>query len=187
MILWRALGWPGHDAARLERRGARWRLRGTAVLAQEGQPCRLDYYVVCDDAWRTRSARVAGWVGGEPVRIEISADAAGIWRLNGAECPAVEGCTDVDLAFTPATNLLPIRRLALAVGGEAPVRAAWLRFPELTLEPLEQVYRRTGERVYRYESGGGTFTADLQVNEAGFVTLYPGLWRAEAQIPSPEP
>lgn len=179
-ILWRALQWPGHEASRLTHRDGRWELGGTAVLVEDGQPCRLDYLVVCDGEWRTLSATVDGWVGGEPVRFDIAADAAGRWRLNGAECPAVEGCTDVDLAFSPSTNLLPIRRLRLAVGEEAPVRTAWLRFPGFAFEVLEQVYRRTGEAAYRYESNGGRFAAELRVNEAGLVTGYEDLWQAEA-------
>jgi hypothetical protein len=179
-ILWRALEWPGHDAARLAWRDGRWELGGTAVLAEAGQPCRLDYRVVCDAEWRTLSATVDGWVGDEPVRIEITADGAGGWRVNGAECPAVQGCTDVDLAFSPSTNLLPLRRLRLAVGAEAPVRAAWLRFPGFRFEPLDQVYRRTDGAAYRYESNGGRFTAELRVNDAVFVTGYEGLWQAEA-------
>jgi hypothetical protein len=100
--------------------------------------------------------------------------------LNAVSCPAVRGCVDIDLGFSPATNLLPIRRLALNIGKEAEVRAAWLSFPALTFEVLPQVYRRVGETTYRYESGGGTFVRELQVNAVGFVTSYPGLWQAEA-------
>jgi hypothetical protein len=85
----------------------------------------------------------------------------------------------VDLGFTPSTNTLPIRRLTLAVGASAPVRAAWLRFPELTLESLEQVYLRTAERTYRYESAGGQFVAVLEVGAAGLVSRYGDYWRAE--------
>jgi len=92
----------------------------------------------------------------------------------------VAGCIDLDLNFSPSTNLLPIRRLSLTVGEEASVRAAWLRFPSFTLEPLEQIYRRTGATTYVYESAGGRFVRELIVNEAGFVTLYPGIWQAEA-------
>jgi hypothetical protein len=76
--------------------------------------------------------------------------------------------------------LLPIRRLNLAIGEQARVRAAWLRFPGFALEPLEQIYRRTGVTTYQYESGGGRFTTELRVNEAGFVTDYPNLWAFEA-------
>ena len=93
--------------------------------------------------------------------------------------PAVQGCVDLDLNFSPSTNLLPIRRLSLEVGQEAEVRAAWLRFPSFKLEPHSQVYRRLDEFTYRYSSRGGEFVADLTVNECGLVTTYPGLWEAE--------
>jgi len=61
------------------------------------------------------------------------------------------------------------------------VRAAWLRFPSFALEPLEQSYRRVTESRYRYESAGARFVAELEVNAAGFVTLYPGFCHVEAE------
>ncbi len=100
--------------------------------------------------------------------------------MNGTECPAVAGCIDIDLGFSPSTNLLPIRRLALSVGEEAKVKAAWLPFPSLEFEVLSQIYRRDAERTYRYESGGGIFVSVLEVNAAGLVTSYRGLWQAES-------
>lgn len=151
-------------------------LAGTAVFAHAGEPCRLDYRITCDHGFRTRTTVVNGWVGDHDVDLIIEADGAGGWRLNGAECPQVEGCVDVDLNFSPSTNLLPIRRLGLAVGEEAEVRAAWLRFPDFVMEPLLQVYRRTGDRAYHYESGGGEFVSELEVDEAGFVIRYGGLF-----------
>lgn len=180
-ILWRRLDLPGFESARLWAQGPEPRIHGTAVFLEGELPCRLDYRVVCDPQWRTRSATVSGWMGNEAVEIELLAG-SGSWRLNGVEQAAVAGCLDVDLSFSPSTNLLPIRRLSLAVGQEAPVRAAWLRFPELVLETLEQTYRRLDDRTYRYESGGGTFMAELEVDELGLVTRYPGLWEAEARL-----
>jgi hypothetical protein len=112
------------------------------------------------------------------VAVEVSS-ASGRWLLDGSEAPAVAGCVDLDLQFSPSTNLLPIRRLDLAVGASAPVRAAWLRFPSFALEPLDQLYRRTGPTSYRYESADGTFVRDLRVNDTGFVVDYPGLWEVE--------
>jgi hypothetical protein len=178
-ILWRRLDGSGHESCRLAFRDPEWRLEGSAVFAHEGRACRLDYLVVCDASWQTISGKVAGWVGEEEVEIEIDADAARGWRLNGKECPEAAGCTDLDLNFSPSTNLLPIRRLGLDVGQEAEVRAAWLRFPSFRLEPLAQTYRRAGVATYVYESAGGSFVAELSVNEAGFVTLYPNFWQAE--------
>lgn len=178
-MLWRRVDMPGHEAARLLRDEQHWHLAGTAVFAHEGRPCRLDYRIVCDEGWRTLSAGVSGWVGPREVEVEIEADSGGRWLLNGSECADVAGCVDVDLNFSPSTNLLPIRRLRLGVGEEARVRAAWLRFPGFRLEPLEQVYRRLDETTYRYESAGGRFVRDLPVNEAGFVVRYPEIWEPE--------
>lgn len=179
-ILWRRLDLPGHEAARLDRQAPNWRLSGTAVFVQDVQPCRLDYVVVCDPRWQTLSVSVAGWLGQEAIALELLADGERRWWLNGNERPEVAGCLDIDLSFSPSTNLLPIRRLGLAVGESAEVTAAWLRFPELTLEPFRQIYRRMAAETYRFASADGEFVRDLTVNAAGLVTEYPGLWQMEA-------
>ena len=178
-ILWRAIYWPGHEACRLYRVNSDWRLEGTAVFLYEGRNCRLSYSIVCDAIWHTRSAEVLGWFGDEEINLELSVDAMCRWQVNGVVKPAVDGCVDLDLNFSPSTNLLPIRRLNLEVGRQAEVKAAWLRFPSFELEPLSQVYERLGEFKYRYSNRRGNFAADLTVNKVGFVTVYPQLWEVE--------
>lgn len=177
-IIWRRLDKPGHESARVFFAEACPHLTGTAVFAHDHQPCRLDYWIECDSQWQSLSGKITGWVGSEVIASEISVD-AGRWWLNGRECAQVEGCIDLDLNFSPVTNLLPIRRLNLVVGQEATVRAAWLRFPSFEFEPLEQIYRRVSNSTYRYESAGGKFVAELEVDEVGLVTLYPNFWQAE--------
>jgi hypothetical protein len=172
---------PGHEAARLVPEGGGWRLSGTAVFAHDGRPCRLDYTVSCRADWSTASASVSGRVGDELIHVQIEADERRNWRMNGAPVPPVAGCTDVDLNFSPSTNLLPIRRLALSIGDEADVSSAWLRFPSFALERLDQKYRRIERSRYRYESAGGRFSAELEVNAAGFVTRYADIWHAEME------
>jgi hypothetical protein len=161
-------------------REAGWELSGTAVFVYERRGCRLDYVIACDVAWRTVTAQVNGWVGDDAVDVAISVDTEGRWWMNEHSVPEVAGAIDVDLNFSPSTNLLPIRRLKLDVGRSAPVRAAWLRFPSFALEPFEQTYTRLGPTAYRYESAGG-FTADLEVDETGFVTHYGDVWTTEAR------
>lgn len=73
----------------------------------------------------------------------------------------LDGCFDIDLGFSSLTNTLPIRRLKLEVGASWPVRAAWVPVPGFDL----------------YESGGGRFVADLEVDEESLVIEYPGFWR----------
>lgn len=176
-ILWTRVDGSGQEAARLDETAQGHELSGSAVFVEDALPVRLDYQIVCDDDWRTRSASVRGWLGPKAVDIAISAD-DGRWLMNGAIVDAVHGCIDVDLNFSPSTNLLPIRRLALEPGQSALVRAAWLRFPSFRLEVLEQTYRRLANDVYEYESG--SFKARITVNDAGLPTEYAGVWRAVA-------
>src|SRR5262249_31044150 len=161
---------------RLFSQGAKWHLEGTTVFSYLHQPCALSYSVVCKENWNTMSARVTGWVADTAVDIDLAVDREHCWRLNGIDQPAVTGCIDVDLNFSPSTNLLPIRRLNLPVGHQRLVKAAWLKFPSFALEPLSQVYSRIDESTYRYESGAGQFTADLRVDPVGFVKDYPAIW-----------
>ena len=181
-ILWRRLDQAGHEAARLVETASGYALDGSAVFAEAGAPCRLNYRIVCDANWRTGSANVHGWIGTRGVALDITADAQRRWFVNGIECADALGCEDLDLSFSPLTNLLPIRRLRLKVGARAAVRAAWLRFPECRIEPLDQLYERAGDLAYRYESGGGSFVTVLQVNPAGFITHYPDLWTCESSL-----
>ena len=71
-----------------------------------------------------------------------------------------------------------IRRLGLGLGQEASSRAAWLRLPDLALEPLEQSYRRVGEHAYEYHAPG--YTGLLEVDATGMIARYPGRWEREA-------
>ena len=178
-ILWRRIDLPGHEACRVFQLDGEWWLSGTAVFSSDNRPCLLSYYVVCDSTWNTRRGGVSGWLGDDvPVEISIEANDHH-WRLNGVEVPTAHGCTDLDLNFSPSTNLIPIRRLKLDVGQHAQINAAWLRFPTLELEPLSQIYTRLDQFTYRYSSADGSFVRELTVNEDGFVTHYPGLWEVE--------
>lgn len=180
-ILWRRLDLPGHDAAALTRTPDGWHLSGVAVLARTNRPCRLEYEIDCDSHWLTRRCTLAGYVGAATVTLDVARDSAGSWIVGGAPAAGLKGCDDIDFGFTPATNLLPIRRLELSVGAKAAVRAAWVRFPELTLEVLDQVYARLADDRYLYESAGGSFRRELRVDDVGFVLDYPDFWRAEAR------
>lgn len=178
---WRRLDVPGHEEARIEQIASGWRLTGQLEADEASVRARLSYEIECERDWRTRQAIITGSASGAPTRFEFDADGKGHWRLNGAPLPLVEGALDIDLGFTPATNLLPIRRLDLAVGESADVRTAWLRFPELRVEVLEQSYRREAERVFHYDAlvDGERFQARLDTDEFGRVLLYEGLWEAE--------
>lgn len=180
-ILWRRLDLPGHDTASLQINTGGAVLSGMAVF-HEGAPTALAYVVHVDRAWQTLEGHVRGWRGHEAIELRLRRDGAGTWTLNDVPRPDVQGCVDLDLSFTPATNLLPLRRLALAVGESAEVRSAWLEWPDVRLTPLVQRYFRRGQLEYDYESdlpGAEPFRALLRVQPEGWVLDYAGLWQAE--------
>jgi len=153
-----------------------WRLDGRILTEFSGVPARVAYRIGCEPAWTTRAVVIEMRAGDSLRAMQISVDPAARWYADGKEVPAVQGCVDVDLGVTPATNLLPIRRLAPAVGTSCELTAAWVRFPDLKVEPLPQRYTRLDDRTYRYESGGGAFSTVIVVDEDGFVTSYAGGW-----------
>lgn len=178
-ILWRRLDVPGHDACRLERNDVGWELHGMAIFRQGGTSVGLAYHVASDLAWRTHQGRVRGWLGAQSVEFNIARSTKGTWTLNGAAVSGLESCIDLDLGFTPATNLLPLRRLALAEGQTTDVPAAWLDVMSGTLERLLQRYERRAEDTYWYEVRSVDYAALLEVSPSGFIRNYPGLWEVE--------
>jgi hypothetical protein len=178
-VLWRRLDTPGHDACRLERTGTGWQLAGAAVFLQGGNAAHLSYLVACDDAWRTRYGEVHGWIGSRPIVLRVARSGGGHWTLNGAHGHGLDNCIDLDFGFTPATNLLQIRRAAPAPGEAADVPVAWLDADTGTLERLSQRYERRGANAFWYQAPRFGYTGLLEVDEVGFIRRYPGLWEAE--------
>ncbi|NJN58067.1 MAG: putative glycolipid-binding domain-containing protein [Leptolyngbyaceae cyanobacterium SL_5_9] len=179
IILWRRLDLPGHDICRLWKTTAGWQLIGTAVFLCDQMPCLLSYEVSTDVDWRTCDASVSGYVGQSTVALAIAPTQNGHWSINGIEVQEAAGCVDLDLGFTPATNLIAIRRLSLKAGERSPSHAAWLDFPSLRLKQLEQQYHRISDREYEYLAPDVGYAAVLEVDRYGAIIHYPDLWKQE--------
>jgi len=178
---WQRLDTEGHDACSLIRTRDGWRLAGCAVFDHGGKACRLAYTVDCDAGWRTLAASVAGSVGFEELLFGIERTQRGDWLLNGVAQPTAKGCIDLDLGFTPATNLIAIRRLDPGDEAETPAPAAYYLEFTLELGLLNQTYRRTGRERLHYRSPAYGYDETLTVSDVGFVTHYPGLWSGRVE------
>jgi uncharacterized protein len=175
-FFWRRLDQPGHDCCRLFRLSGGWKLRGMAVFSESGQPCNFAYEVSVDPHWKTRSARLTGFRGKSEIDIRIRRAKDGSWRVGAEIQHAVANCMDIDLGFTPATNLLAVRRLNLGIGEQAEAPAAWLALPSLKLKVLPQAYRRSTKLEYDYEAPSVGYKGRLKVSRLGVVEQYPGLF-----------
>jgi hypothetical protein len=173
-VLWRGPEGSLERCTLLENR-AGVRLAGTVLAIQEGAPQEVRYAIDLDRRWQTRRAEVRITDGPS---LLLDSDGRGHWAAGGGRVLELDGCRDIDLEISPSTNTLPIRRLAPAEGRSVAARAAWVRFPSLGLEPLDQTYERLSATAYRYRSGD--FTADLEVDTEGLVVRYGDLWEALA-------
>lgn len=179
-ILWKRLDAPGHDACRLGWTGDGWLLEGVAAWGEEGKPAALTYRILCARTWRTRRGRITGSIGTRRVDFRVRRTRGGAWTLNDEIVPGLDGCVDLDLGFTPATNLTQLRRIGLAVNEAADVPVAWLDVVAGTLGILHQRYERRSETAWWYESPRFGYAEMLEIGAEGFVRRYPGLWEAEA-------
>jgi hypothetical protein len=182
VVAWKNLLISGTEYCVLSQSAEGWLLKGTVVgVLKDQRPLLANYEIYCDNNWLTHRVQVERTVGSEVKSLGLSVESRGVWRSSGQELRPIHGCDDIDLAVTPATNTLPIRRLNLQVGSSESAVAAWVKFPELTVEPLSQRYTRLTTTTYRYESNTG-FSADIVVDDLGLVITYPGGWERIAAL-----
>jgi hypothetical protein len=175
-VHWRRLDLPGRDQAELTSTAHGHHLAGAAHFQDADELVAITYLVTLTPDWRTQAVALRIMTRAGRRRARITSAGTSKWAVQGRPMPAVSGCIDVDLAFTPATNLISIRRLALDVGARAEVTAAWFDFRTNTLAPLRQIYHRISRDQYAYSCPDIAFEATLRVDENGFVREYPPLW-----------
>jgi hypothetical protein len=177
-VVWRCLDTEGHDTCLFSKVGDEWVLTGTAIFKLEQDDAKLDYSVICDEFWSSRSARVRGQVGSRQIDFTILKTADNGWQVNNSLVAELDGLEDIDLGFTPATNTNAIKRLNLRSGSLGETRAIWLDNNDWTFKPLLQAYHRHSEFSYTYISPSNDYQTDLQVDDFGIIRLYPELWQA---------
>lgn len=189
-VLWQALAWPGVEHLSIEERkiSEGYVIDGLIVGVFGDRPSRLWYRMELSAAWTFQRLNLTVTDGvaryhdnplepnGESLELIRTSD--GRWDHDQAPLAiALDECVDIDIAVTPFTNTLPIRRLNLYPGESAEITVVYIAVPELTLAPARQRYTRLGDSTYRFESLVSGFTADITVDTHGLVVDYPGLFR----------
>lgn len=100
------------------------------------------FTVRTDLAWATREVRVEV-VTAQGTATELLMARGGHWTDgDGRHRPELVGRQDVDVAATPLTNTLPIRRLGLRPGEHRDIAVAWIDIPSLRVRRVRQGYTR---------------------------------------------
>jgi uncharacterized protein len=145
-------------------------------LGAEPEPYRVDYQLDAPSDWITRRLEVdvsgAGWRRS----LVLEHDGAGAWTLDGRPARELDGAVDCDLAFSPMTNLMPMRRHELhEADGMADFAMAWVSVPDLAVHRSPQRYEHLRPGCVRFTSLDSDFTADLELDADGLVVRYPRL------------
>ncbi|WP_266079363.1 putative glycolipid-binding domain-containing protein [Haladaptatus caseinilyticus] len=157
---------------------------GVVVRVAESEeakaPFRVRYRVDCDDSETVREVEIGS--PGTDSGIELKHDGEGNWTKDGESAPRLAGCFDVDIAVTPFTNTIPIRRLDWESGKSATISVVYLDVPVMTATAVKQRYTcleslDSEGGLFRYESLESGFTAELPVDSDGVVEDYPDVFR----------
>ncbi|CAM3109813.1 putative glycolipid-binding domain-containing protein [Paenibacillus sediminis] len=151
-------------------------IEGKVIGAEENDKFFVNYKVQCDEVGNTREVYVIFQSENNSGTLRILRDSDDQWVLNGIPMSDLAGIKDIDIGVTPSTNMLPIRRLNLDVGDSQIFTTAWVRFPQLTVQPLKQKYERISEDTYIYNSIESGYTARVKVDLNGIVVDYEGEW-----------
>lgn len=169
---WRALEEPGTEQLTLTPTEHGFLAEGHFAGTWNGEPAAGRYLLRLLPDWRVVRAEVA-WQGRTLV---LESDGNGHWSGPQGPLPDLSGCLDVDIAWTPFTNTLPIRRM----GDSGETRAVYISPPDLLPRPAAQRYTCLGDGRWRYESLVSGYTSEIAVDEEGLVVEYPGVFTRTA-------
>jgi hypothetical protein len=165
----------------LSARGVQIGTSGVAQGAEDGEAVdvrgryRLDYELSTDsDLVTTRIALTSRAEDGER-SLDLRRGDDGRWEAN-TELPDLSGALDCDLGLSPLTNFMPHQREGITRGGEAKEFVmAWIAVPSLKVHRSEQRYEPIDATTVRYVGRHRSFEGELELDEDGFVVVYPGL------------
>ncbi len=108
----------------------------------------------------------------------LGTDGSGRWgEINGAHRPELDGCLDVELACSPFTASLPIRRLGLGDGQAAEILVAVVDVDTLQVAVERREYARHGAGEWTCRDLEHGVLTELPVDQFGLVRDVPGTWR----------
>ena len=166
----------------LETTTIRWENEGFTVTGAVGDaPGRehIQYVLRLSASWQVRQFLLFRDLD-EP-DLWLATDGSGRWgEMNGAHRTELDGCYDVDVACTPMTQTLPIRRLPLLDGDTADLPVVVIDPDTLEVRSDLHRYTRIGAHCWQHKSGELGIATEFEVDQFGLVVDYPELFRRVA-------
>lgn len=148
------------------------KVRGTI----EGLPINMCYRIHADKHWHTMSVAIQTEnTAGFTVDV-YRADAKGSWYQDEMHLPEFDGCMEVDIRTSVFTNSLAMNRLKLDIGESRRISVIYMDVLNPGLKRIEQIYTRIAPNSYQYENTSNNFKSEIEVDDHGLITVYPGIF-----------
>lgn len=143
----------------------------------EGKPVYAEYSIHLDSNWSVREFDIDFHVSDYRHAYQFRRNEAGRWTDgSGKPYPEFDGCRFIDITLTPFTNSLPINALHIAESENAEFDLLYVDVLNNEIRRDRQKYTRMPGNVFHFENDEGRFSAEIEVDEDGFVSHYPGLF-----------
>lgn len=143
----------------------------------ENKAVYVEYVLHLDKGWRAMQIEMDFHVSDHQHSYHLKRDEHNNWTDNaGKEYPDLHGCDFVDISLTPFTNSLPVNALHLQEGDSAEFDLVYFDIIANEVRRDRQKYTKMPGKVYLFENDGSNFSAEITVNDDGFVTDYPQLF-----------
>jgi hypothetical protein len=160
----------GEETTTLQWENEGWTVSG--VVSRE----RLQYVVRITPAWKVSQFILFRDV--EEPDLWLATDGSARWgEMNGAHRPELDGCYDIQLACTPFTTILPIRRLPLLTGHAAEIPVVVIDPETLDVHAETHRYSRLDTHRWGLEQLATGHAVEFDVDEHGLVIDYPDRFR----------
>ena len=194
MLTWQAEDGHGLEGVRMIPGHGGFRALGRMVRVEPNGGFTASYRLVVGEDGTLSRLSVTSATAERERHLTINRTDDGVWLLDtgsgtGGTRDDCAGALDVDLAYSPLFNTIPIRRLGLhRQAAEHTLPMVFVSLPDLEVRVVEQTYRTLSELDESGHAGigfrWGDFTADLVVDADGVVESYPGLARRLAPAAS---
>jgi uncharacterized protein len=162
--------WDGHD---VEVTDFRWENEAWTISGQVARE-RIQYVLRLSASWQVRQFLLFRDLD-EP-DLWLATDGTARWgEMNGAHRSELDGCYDIDLACTPLTQSLPIRRLPLHVGDSAELPVVTIDVETLEVRPVTHRYLRLDTHRWAFEHDDQS--VEFEVDQHGLLVDYPQQFR----------
>lgn len=154
---------------------------GIMVHLSSNDSFRIRYKITCNLFWQVQKVEMQR-IDEYDNELILNSDGNGHWADDkGNSIEALEGCTDIDIYFSPFTNTLALRRLKLDKDESSVINVVYIIAPELTVEAVQQKYtclnKSTKGGLYLYESMDSDFKSELPVDSNMLLKEYPKFFR----------